>query len=221
MPRIKAASIFAVVAGMLVASVTATSVADEEVIVATDDTGDWADDPDLGGAGTPIGLDVTELAIRTDEDEGAVEFIIRLAELNAPPPHEIVRYLWQMHVDQQEYWIQAKMSDATGGTTFADDPEGALTNVDGAFRLRGDCQVVGIIATCVHLMWIEGVFDVDANEVRMRVPLGTEIAPHFAPGKVISPTGEGSEMTASIQVLISNAATSDNVTVLDSYTIPA
>lgn len=209
------------VAGMVVASVGGTSSADEEMIVATDPTGDFADDPDVGAIGTPIGLDVTELAIRTDEESESVEFVIRLEELNAPPPNEVYRYLWQMHVDDQEYWIQAKMSDASGGTTFADDPVGALTHVDGAFRLRGDCQVVGIIATCVHLMWIEGTFDLENKEVRMRVPIGNEVAPHFAPGKVISPVGEGNEMTASIQVLISNASTSDNVTILESYTIPA
>ena len=139
--------------------------------------------------------------------------------LNVPPPNEVIRYLWPMTVDGTEYWVQAKMSDALSGTTFVDDPVGALTHLDGAFRLRGDCQTIGVVATCVHLKWLEGSFDLDANQVRMRVPLGDAVAPHFVPGAVIF-SAATLQMTASIQVLVSNALTSDSVTIEEPYAIP-
>jgi len=188
------------------------------VIVATDPANDFADDPDLGLLAGPLGIDVLQLEIGMTD--AGVEFAIKLAALDVPPPGEIIRYLWQFQVDGVEYWVQAKMSDVASGTTFVDDPAGAVTHVTGAFRLRGDCQVIGIVSTCVHLKWIDGVFDVENDEVRMTVPLDDPAAPAFTSGAEITPDIDAAQMTASIQVGISNATTSDNVIHTDPFLIP-
>jgi hypothetical protein len=188
------------------------------VIVGTDPANDFADDPDLGLLAGPLGIDVLQLEIGSVE--GGVEFVVKLAALDAPPPNEVIRYLWQFLVDGQEYWVQAKMSDVASGTTFVDDPEGALTHVTGAFRLRGSCQVIGVVSTCIHLKWIEGVFDLENDEVRMIVPVDDPVAPHFTSGAMISPDSDAAQMTASIQAGVSNGSTSDNVVQYGSFLIP-
>jgi len=191
-----------------------------EQIIETDPLNDWANDPDAGFVGGPLGVDITELVIhRPAPARDEVEFVIKVAQLEVPPPNEVIRYLWEFTVDGVEYWIQAKMSDVASGTTFVDDPEGAVMHTNGAFRLRGDCQVIGIVATCVHLMWIDGVFDVQNDEIRMTVPLNDARAPHLVEGAVIGPVADAVEVTAGIQVLISNASTTDGVDVVAPYTI--
>jgi len=192
---------------------------DSETIVATDGTDDFADDPDLGPLAGPLGIDVTELAIHTpDARAHAVEFVIRVTDLQVPPPNEIIRFLWDFKVDGTTFRLQAKSSDIAS-TMLADDPVGALERLTGAFRLRGNCEVIGVLSNCAHLMWLDGVFDVENNEIRMTVPLNAGVSA-FRRGAVISPESGDGDMTASIQVGASNNLTSDNVDVVGSYTIP-
>lgn len=206
--------------GTLTASGQATFGGDAEVIFATDDTNDFADDPDLGAVAGPLGIDVTELAIHSPGGSaGGVEFIIRVTDLQAPPPQEIIRYLWDFRVDGEVFRIQAKSSDV-GSTMVVDDPVGAVEHINGAFRLRGNCAVLVAVSNCEHVMWIDGVFDVENDEIRMTVPLNDPLAPAFRPGAVITPEEGAGDMTASIQVGVSNNATSDNVDAFGSYTIP-
>lgn len=185
--------------------------------VGTDPTGDFADDPDVGALAGPLGIDITDLQIRTPSS-GAVEFIIRVADLAVPPPNEVIRYLWQFTVDGKEYWVQAKTSDLST-VVLVDDPAGAATHVQGAFRLRGNCGPLGPLNNCAHLLWLDGVFDVERDEVRIRVPIGAPEAPDFVPGAEIAPDPEG--ITASIQVVVSNESTSDTAFQEDVYVIPS
>lgn len=219
MRRIRSAGLLAALLALTMLAIQAPSQANGRVVVGTDPTNDFANDPDLGFLAGPLGIDVVQLEIGSVP--GGVEFVIKLASLETPPPNEVVRYLWQFLVDGKEYWIQAKMSDVASGTTFVDDPVGAATHLTGAFRLRGDCQIVGVVSTCVHLKWIEGVFDFDNDEVRMIVPLDDPVSPHFVSGAEIEPdAADAYQMTASIQAGVSNQSTSDNVLHEEPYTIP-
>ncbi|MPY79895.1 MAG: hypothetical protein GEV04_15820 [Actinophytocola sp.] len=200
-------------------TVTGTAVfgGQQPLLVGEDPTGDAPIRPEAAA----FGLDVTELAIhRPDPGSGELEFTIRVTELSAEPPPEVVRYLWQMKVDGEEYWIQAKTSDISTATAFLDDPQGTLEHIPGSFRLRGNCGFLvpdaETVATCQHLAWIDGVFDTEANEVRMTVPLGLEVAPHFTPGARIT----AGEVNASFQLVVSNATTSDAVVQDVDYAIP-
>ncbi len=192
------------------------SMAEGRVLIAEDPVGDAAVDPSLGA----IGLDVTGLYIEhVAAPTPHLEFTVKVTNLPAAPPNEVVRYLWQVTVAGKEYWLQAKRSDFSTATATADDPSGTASHLDGAFRLRGNCGVTVALSTCKHLLWLDGAFDTEAGEIRMSVPLGNPIAPHFASGALINQTGTN-VMTASIQVAISNAQTSDTVTGYEAYIIP-
>jgi len=178
------------------------------MLVGRDPTGDAAIDPST----SPLGLDVTDITIGADPVD--VTFTIGLAELEVPPPNEVVRYFWQFLANGKVYWIQAKSSDVSGIAT-AGDPVGTVNHVQGAFRLRGDCGPLAALTNCVHIAWLDGVFDVDADEVRVKVPVG--LRPDFAPGSAIEPeTG----VSAAVQPVVSSAATSDVATQDETYIIP-
>lgn len=175
------------------------------VIVGEDPEGDPPFHPELAR----FGLDATGLAIRQPNPlDPTLEFSIPLAELNFQPLPEAIRYLWQFSVGGEEFWIQAKTSDVSTVTAFSDDPQGSLTHIPGSFRLRGNCGEVGLVATCVHLAWLDGVFDTGRNEVRINLPLDLFAAPEITRGASIDPE-DG--MTASIQAVVSSDATSDTV----------
>jgi hypothetical protein len=180
--------------------------------VGTDDPGD----PPLHPEAARFGVDATSISVGQPVPGGPVEFVIKVTQLSSQPPPEVVRYLWQFTVAGKEYWVQAKTSDLTTTTILPDDAPGAVTHIPGSFRLRGDCQTVGVVATCKHLAWLSGSFDTGQDEVHIRLPLGLEVAPVIAPGAVIEPE-DG--MTASFQASISNASTSDTVAQEEPYTI--
>jgi hypothetical protein len=169
-----------------------------------------------------LGLDATEIALRRPNPSVAeIEFVIRVTEMNSQPPPEVVRYLWQFQADGEEYWVQAKTSDITTGTAFADDPAGTVQNIPGSFRLRGDCgRLVDPpgpnVRSCRHLAWLDGVFDTTRNEVRIRLPLNLAVAPEIRPGAVL----DQGLMDASVQAAISNDTTSNRVIQETAYVIP-
>lgn len=191
------------------------------VLVGEDTTGN--DGAILPALGTPMGLDISELFIhQPDPDVPELDFIVRVTQLDREPPPEIVRYLWRLDkIDGQEYWLQAKTSDVVG-TGFADDPEGTLGHTSGSFRVRGDCGqvMVGDVQTpvsgCSHVAWLDGVFDPDANEIRMTLPLDSPDAPELTAGAVIF-----GHVEASFQAGVSNASTSDVAAFEDDYIIPS
>lgn len=191
------------------------------VVVGTDEVGDNPIDPDAGPVWDAAGLDVTQLAIhQPDFSVPELEFIMSVNDLQAVPAGEVIRYLWQMTVNGKEYWITAKTSDLSTATAVIGDPQGSVEHaVSGsAIRLRSNCGVTGVISSCAHVMWLSGEFDVDANEVRIKVPLGNALAPDFASGNAIEPDAEGAE--AGIQAVISNANTTDKITQEGTYLIP-
>jgi len=191
---------------------------DPTVIVGIDGTNDFADDQDLGPLAGPLGIDITELSIGLGNLGPSVEFTIKVADLQVPPPNEIIRYVWQFQVDGVEYWVQAKSSDIAT-VVLPDDPSGAATRLNGAFRLRGNCGPLATLNNCAHLMWLQGEFNLASDEVRMRVPIGDPRAPHFVAGAEITPDPEA--VTASIQVVVSNATTSDTAFQDESFVIPS
>jgi hypothetical protein len=182
------------------------------VELGVDDPGD----PPVNPETARFGLDATSISIGQPVPGGDVDFVIKVSRLDSQPPPEVVRWLWQFRVAEKEYWVQAKTSDFSTATAFADDPQGTATHVPGSFRLRGDCATVGVVASCKHLAWLSGSFNVGADEVHIRLPLNLAVAPVIAPGAVIEPE-DG--MTASIQAVISNATTSDTVAQENPYTI--
>lgn len=187
----------------------------ERVLVAEDQAGDAAVDPTLEAAG----LDVTELYVhRIEAPAPHLEFVIKVTNLPAAPPQEVVRYLWQMTVNGKAYWIQAKSSDVAS-TATADDAPGSVQRVAGSFRLRGNCSTVAVLSTCVHLLWLDGSFDTTNGEILINVPLDNPVAPDFTSGASII-QGTDQTMTASVQAGISNASTSDTVTGYEDYLIP-
>jgi hypothetical protein len=204
--------------GSVAVSGTARFRGEPPIVVGTD----MAGNPPIHSALAQLGLDATEIALRRpDPNMPEIEFVIRVTEMNSEPPPEVVRYLWQFMADGEEYWVQAKTSDVTTGTAFADDPAGTLQNIPGSFRLRGDCgrlvePPAPNVRSCRHLAWLDGVFDTTRNEVRIRLPLNLAVAPHIRPGTVLD---EGI-MDASVQAAISNDTTSNRVTQITPYEIP-
>lgn len=194
-------------------------------LIAEDPSGDAPFHPEF----SRLGIDVTGLFIhQPDPDVPEIDFVINVTQLDSPPPPEVVRYLWQLKVGGEEYWIQAKTSDLSSGSNLLDDPDGAVQNTQGAFRLRGNCgpqevplpDPVGPVSatnTCNHVAWLDGVFDTDANQIRVTVPLDLGAAPEFGPGASIP-----AELPfwAAIQAGFSNASTSDTVTPEFDYRIP-
>lgn len=185
----------------------------DPVIVGEDIIGDAPVAPTVAAE---QGLDIAEIALhQPDPDAAAIDFVIRVTQLNAAPPPEIIRYLWQFMVGDEEYWVQAKTADLA---TVLDDPAGTVEHIPNAFRLRGNCEQVGVVSTCGHVAWLDGTFDVDNNEIRMSVPVDSDVAPEFTPGAVIRPE-DG--VTASFQAGASTDATSDTAIQESDYSIPA
>lgn len=185
------------------------------VLVGVDAVGDSAVDPTTA----PLGLDLETISLnRPDARKNYVEFTWKVTEMNVPPPNEIVRFLWQFTVGGAEYWVQAKMSDLTTATATADDPAGTATHLQGSFRLRGNCSLIGVVSTCHHLAWLDGAFDVDADEARVRVPLDSAAAPAITAGASIDPE-QGAEV--GLQAAVSNASTADQMSQDEVFVIPA
>jgi hypothetical protein len=182
----------------------------------------WGQAHPAGDAGTAAGTELAAAYIaQPDGNVDALEFTWEVTELNAPPPNEVVRYLWQVQIDGKEYWLQAKSSDLTTATMLPDDPAGTVTRLSGSFRLRGDCGPLADganVSSCGHVTWLDGVFDLDADQVRVTVPLDLEEAPLFTAGNLIQQAGNGVE--AGFQAAVSNNLTAMQLPMDEDYTIP-
>ena len=124
---------------------------------------------------------------------------------------EIIRYVASFAADGVTYQAQAKISNLTS-TTQVDDPAGHATHVGKSFQLRGNCGTLVAISNCAHLAWLDGTFDVTRKEVRVRVPVGSPIAPAIKPGAVITAPSSGVTapfIYATYQAAVSNANTWD------------
>ena len=127
-------------------------------------------------------------------------------------------------LEEAKHHLQLEGTVFLTGAAFADDPAGTAQNIPGSFRLRGDCGLVSTpdplpdppVRSCVHLAWLDGVFDTTRNEVRIRVPLNLAVAPEIRPGAVI----DNGIVDVSVQVVVSNATTSNRVLQITPYTIP-
>jgi hypothetical protein len=177
-------------------------------------------DPEAQAAWNAAGLDIRELYIhQPDFDVPELEFIIQLESLDSPPPGEVVRYLWSFVVDGVEYGINAKVSDVVSVVT----PTSAVETVEHAaagssFRLRTGCLVTQI-ATCAHIMWLDGTFDADADQVRITVPIGDPRIPGLGAGATIEPAAGGAQ--ACLQAVVTNAQTCDTALQDEPYEVPA
>lgn len=175
--------------------------------------------PEAQSVWNTAGLDIREMYIhRPDFDVAEIEFIIGLEDLEAPPPGEVIRYLWTFQADGVEYGINAKITDVVSVVTPSSPTETVEHAAAGSsFRLRTGCLVTQI-ATCQHLLWLTGEFDVDADQVRIRVPLGNPKAPEIAVGATI--TGAADAVQASPQAVITSPTASDTATPELEYIVP-
>ncbi|MDQ3991527.1 MAG: hypothetical protein M3245_04350, partial [Actinomycetota bacterium] len=104
--------------GAMTVTGTATFGGERPVQVGEDPEGD----PPVAAHTARLGVDITGVSIhRPDPAANEVQFVWKLARLDATPPPEVVRYLWQMKIGEKEFWIQAKTSDFLSGTNVADD----------------------------------------------------------------------------------------------------
>lgn len=208
-----------VLVGVAVMSFMPSYAAGEDPVLVGEDPIDNPIDPEAQAVWNTAGLDIREMYIhRPDFAVDAIEFIIQLEDLESPPPGEVIRYLWSFTADGVEYGLNAKVTDVVSVVT----PTSAVETVEHAaagssFRLRTGCLVTQI-ATCQHLLWLDGTFDVDADQVRFTVPLGNPAAPEIAEGATIVGLADG--VNASIQAFVSNSSTSDTATPDEDYIVP-
>jgi hypothetical protein len=212
-------TLLAIAIATVFASIPSHAAASDPFVVSDDPIGDGAVDGQVGAgplAGSAAGLDMTLITI-AEPTASTLEFVINVTDMQlSPTPNEVVRYLWMMQVNGKEYWIQAKQSDITTASATADDAQGTAEHLTGAFRLRGNCSVTGVVSTCHHIKWLQGAFDAANKQVRMTVPLEDAAAPDFTAGASIVTV----EVDSSLQVAISNASTSDQILGGEEYTIP-
>ena len=125
---------------------------------------------------------------------------------------EAIRYVMSFAADGTTYQVQAKLSNFAS-ITMADDAPGHATHAGRAFQLRGKCGTTVALSNCPHLAWLDGTFDVAKKEVRVRIPIGSSVAPAIKPGAVITEPTDGSLTApfiyAAYQAVASNANTWD------------
>lgn len=192
------------------------------VLVGIDQAGDGAitGDPTLA----TLGYDVLALYIhQPDLSKPVLEFVWQLTDLPPVTPNEVTRYLWTFLVNGKQYQVMAKQSDVASATAIDNPPNGAVeqaTTVQGAFRVRGNCETVGgTLLLCHHLAWATGEFDIANKQVKVRVPLDSAALPDIRPGAVIDPDpSQGAQ--AGAQVIVSNSSTTDVASMCANYTIP-
>lgn len=196
------------------------------VELGTDPTGDQP-----GGENTStVGIDVTSIAAWVEDgDIPVATFAWRLARFDQAPPPEIVRYYWQFEAGGAPFALQAKTSDVASGANLHGSPEGIAgslasyaehvvgTGTLPQFRIRGNCEVVGVLSNCPHVAWASGEFDTDADEIRFHLPLDSDATPAIRPGATVSPT-DGA--WASLQAFADNTSTRDSIGQSGAYFIP-
>ncbi len=201
------------------------------VVLGTDPTGDAppAAEADAGR----FGLDLTGLSAHVaDGDAGVVTLVWHATDLSQLPPPETVRYYWTVEAQEKgamwpsgQWAFQAKTTDFASAANLGDQsPEQITGNLADyanstipSFRIRGNCAT-DVISNCGHVAWVQGEFDLDANEIRFHLPLDLDNAAPLRPGNTLLPSGDGAWV--SIQAVADTVQTRDSVTQTESYVIP-
>jgi hypothetical protein len=194
------------------------------VVVGVDEVGDWGCNVDCGLApiSAALGQDLVEASFNSPDKE-TLEFIIKL---DALPPSggvpEVSRYTWEFTVDGRAIQMSGGFTEYVRGTcnpTYNPlicppprDPGMA------PFFLRvGGCTVGG---ACEEVGLVHGVFDAATATITIPVPLEVLEA---KPGSEIGPGVSllGGSVYAAPAAMVTNASLpSDNLIILDTYTIP-
>ena len=174
---------------------------------------------DAPGSTDAHGLDVTSITIRqADPQKPVLSFAVNVTRLDAAPPPEVVRYMWDFNLVAEPdgapklYRAQAKTTDIVNTNTPSDPQKFATTTP--SFRIRSNCGTVGVVSTCDHLGFLDGQFDTAKKQIRWDVPLS--MLAGAKPGSQLV----GDSFTASIQAVVSNDTTSDVVSPGEPYVIP-
>jgi hypothetical protein len=185
-------------------------------MLGTDAAGDGPARAEVADA---TGVDLLGASIRQPES-GYPYLDVTWKVSNLPGPDtapatapEVIRYVASFAADDVTYQVQAKLSNLTS-LTQVDDPAGHATHVGKSFQLRGNCGTLVAVSNCAHLAWLDGTFDVARKEIRVRVPVGSPVAPAIKPGAVITAPTSGVTapfIYATYQAVVSNANTWDAV----------
>ncbi|HVM26984.1 MAG TPA: hypothetical protein VM433_04835 [Mycobacteriales bacterium] len=195
-------------------TVTAAGTAVFDGVVQAASVGGTNTDPPVAPVGGHAGVQLVDALIAPLEDGKGLRFIWQLDSLPAQVPPEGTRYTWSFGIGDKTFQLQAKRTNM-GSTTVLDDAAGhaAALSKNGFFQLRGNCtdSYMGTpVASCPHIAFLTGAFDVANKQVTMDVPFGLEVAPAIAPGAVITEVQTaGMSITAAFQAGVSNANTSD------------
>jgi plastocyanin len=151
------------------------------VTVAQDPAGDA---PGAAQTAQDTGVDLTGASIyQPDPSIPSLFFEWHVTGLPATDSiPEAVRYTIPFRVGTKVFQVRAKLSDVASAN-LPDDPQGHATGGGHAFELLGNCAA-SPIATCLHIAWLTGSFDIADDLVRVKVPLSA--APELVPGAVLS-----------------------------------
>jgi hypothetical protein len=154
---------------------------------------DDAGDADMGTGeswGTPFGLDLVEGAIARQGRN--LIFKVTMAEMPAFGSFpEFFRLLWTFRVNNREsFRLTIKRADV--GKPYAGQVQTTerlgRADVDGHFRLEGDCYQEGNLVNCKPLAYLEGEWNPAEASVTMVVPMRAIGA---RPRSILSAADEG------------------------------
>lgn len=220
-------------AALLAAALTPASAAPKNVVVATDEEGDWgaasalADTPgqEIGPA-TGQDLVAAEIGMA---DKKTVNFVIKVASL--PPTGgtpEVVRYIWSLQVDGEYVELDGKFTNYSRGTcdpTAGTCPPPRNPGTQ-PFLVRGNCTTDpnANLTTCEELGIVQAAFDGGAGTITIPVPLELVNA---KPGSIVE--GGSSDFTSQAggQILAIPSAfisrsdmPADGMNMTKSFTVP-
>jgi hypothetical protein len=190
---------------------SATFRGESPVLIAEDAAGDAPIDQGLAAR---TGVDLLGAYIfQPDPATPELVFEMRLTGLpQSGSLPEVIRYGFPFTAGTSNFQIQAKFSNL-GSLTVPDDPQGHAEHAAGtSFQLRGNCGLFqGVVNNCAHLGWLTGEFDVADAAVRVRLPIGSSLAPTVVPGAVLdrNPASFSGNPVASYQAVVSNDSTQD------------
>ncbi|MDQ3939924.1 MAG: hypothetical protein M3238_01065 [Actinomycetota bacterium] len=180
------------IAGALLAPMSAGAAPAKATTVGTDADGDWGEnaDPTLAPLGDALGQDLTAASISSDGKN--VNFIITV---NSLPPTggmpEFTRYTWNFRVGKKDLEIDGKFTNYSRGIcdpTAASCPPPRDPGMR-PFFLRGECGpndlVVTTFTACKELAKLQGEFDAAAGTISVSVPfkaLGVKRGSTISPG---------------------------------------
>lgn len=177
------------------------------------------ENPDVA---SQVGIALHDALIEPLADGSGLRFVWDVDQL--PPTGvlpEGVRYTWAFQIDGEQFQLQAKTSNLLSSTTVEDPVGHAQQAGDNFFQLRGACQdeYLGTpVSGCYHLAFLDGDVDVDAGTIAVELPydthdsIGRSVAPEFVPGATLIANETASmSITASLQAVVSNTATSQYI----------